>query len=141
VNVESARPRRRQIGVDLHGMRQHVLEFPAEVEERLPVTVKRLQDDGRSIAEVGVDAPCIDEVVYPPRLHASGLRVGIRRERLAFLHQPQGRVSEAPFRQNLVDVGKGQQVVEVVGARGPAIEGRLRPIIVQEGSGVTYTAF
>jgi len=55
VDREALRRPRREVGVRLRRMAELRLELPAELRERLPVQVQALEDDRRTILELGED--------------------------------------------------------------------------------------
>jgi hypothetical protein len=127
VDVEALRHRRGEIDVHLDRMRELGLEVPTEVRQRCPIAMESLQDDGRPIPEQLVHAPGVDQVIEIARLDPGALRVARRREGRSFLDHPESGEAEPPLRQQAIDVGKREKLVERFRA-GP-VERRPTPVL------------
>jgi hypothetical protein len=99
MDVEALRDRRSQINVHLHRVRQLDLELAAEVRQRRPKAVDRLQHDRGAVREQLVDASGVDDVVQLARLDARLLRIERRRQRLPLLHHTERREAKPALRQ------------------------------------------
>jgi hypothetical protein len=96
VDREALRRPRREVGVRLRRMAELGLERPAELRERLPVQVQALEDDRRTILELGEDPLDIRGAREGLRPPGEVLRVVGDVELRARLREPEAREAKPP---------------------------------------------
>src|SRR5918998_5478542 len=122
VDVEPAGRWGCHVDVGLDGMSEGDLQLSAEDRDGGPVAMNGLKDDGCPLVEQCDHPSGLDEVVDRPRLQAAGLRVSLRRQRLAVAYPAYSREAQAMPGEYRVDVPECEEVLEPVGPRSCAQE-------------------